>query len=431
MLALISLCTAQDTLSFDAGLDVDVIAPEQGIEAFERWLVVEVEAPPVARTKDAPTHLSLVLDTSGSMKERGKLEYARAAAAKLVERLGPGDTLSLVGFGSEPKVVRRQGRILNPAEVVYAIGLLTPQGGTHLYGGLQEGMDQLQRFLEHPRRRVLLMSDGEATAGPTDRRSLAGLASDAQQSGVTVSTVGLGLEFDAPTMIAIADAGGGRYRYGNDPEDVVALFDEELERMRHLAALSATVELRMAEGVELIDVVGYEEYDGRAIDGGWRVLLGDMQAAEPRKVVARVRVPAHMRGDVDVAKVDIAWKDASSGERRSTAGKIQTRVAAETPAPAPATAGSTRRRSKAAQASAGKALERAAELQQAGQQTEAAQVLEETLIEFSDELIEGQLDAEMEALEDYRDQLVEPSAEDEEERRQVDFNRLKALGYMY
>lgn len=437
MLALVSLCFAQD-MEFDAGLDVDYLVPAQAHEAvqpgFEQWLVVEVKAPEIdPADAERPTHLSLVLDTSGSMKDSGKLEYAREAASQLVDRLRPGDTLSLIGFGSEPTVVRRQGRVLNPAEVVYAIGLLTPQGGTNIYGGLQQGLDQLQRFLEHPRRRVLLMSDGEATAGPTDRRSLAGLASDAQQAGVTVSTVGLGLEFDAPTLIAIADAGGGRYRYGNDPEEVVALFDEELKQMQQVAALSTTVELKLGEGVELIEVLGYEEYDGYAIDGGWRVLIGDMESGEPRKVVARVRVPGHARGEVDVARVDIAWKSPSTGAKTEKKSTITTRVEASAGAAPPSSASSARRRSKAAQASAGKALERAVELQEKGDRQQAAQVLEETLIEFSDELIEGELGDELEAIEFYRDQLVEPApeAEAEEDRRMQDKNRLRALGYMY
>ena len=431
MLALVSLCLAQDTMSFDAGLDVDVLVPTNE-SAFTQWLVVEVQAPEIdPAAAERPTHQSLVLDTSGSMKDRGKLEYARAAASKLVDRLRPGDTLSLIGFGSEPKVVRRQGRILNPAEVVYAIGLLTPQGGTNIYGGLQQGLDQLQRFLDNPRRRVLLLSDGEATAGPTDRRTLAGLATDAQQAGVTVSTVGLGLEFDAPTLIAIADAGGGIYRYGNDPEEVVALFDEELERMQQVAALSTTVELQLGDGVELVEVLGYEEYDGYAIDGGWRILLGDMQAGEPRKVVAKVRVPGHLRGEIDVAAVDIRWRDPATGEKDGKEGKITTRIATEDVQPAPASAASARRRSKAAQASAGKALERAVDLQAQGQAEEAAQVLEETLIEFSEVMIEGDLDDELEAVQFYRDQLVEPAPEEEDERRMLDANRLKALGYMY
>ena len=430
MFMLLSAALAQDTMSLDAGLDLEVI--EATHHAFvERWLVVEVQAPEVELTdRRQPTHLSLVLDTSGSMKERGKLEYARAAAASLVERLGPGDTLSLIGFGSEPKLVRRQGRILNPAEVVYTIGLLTPQGGTHLYGGLQQGLEQLQRFLEHPRRRVLLLSDGEATAGPTDRRTLAGLAYDAQQSGVTVSTVGLGLEFDAPTLIAIADAGGGFYQYGNDPEAIAQLFDREIEAMQQVAALGATVDLKLAPGTELIEVLGYEEFDGKAIAGGWRVLLGDMRSAEPRKIVARVRVDATRQGEQEVLKLDMAWRDPDTGQVGRKDGQVQVQVGGAPPPPA-AAEDSQRRRSKVAAASAGKALERATALEEQGRNEEAVQVLDETLIEFEDLLIEGELLDAGESIQFYRDQLVEPEAAEEEERRARDANRLKALGYMY
>ncbi|MCP4805238.1 MAG: VWA domain-containing protein [Proteobacteria bacterium] len=392
LFSLITAAFAGPQLTWDAGLDVEALAPA----AFhEQWLVVDVQAPEITReVAPGPTHISVILDTSGSMQERGKLEYAKKAAASLVERLGPGDTLSLVGFGSEPQILRRQGRILNPAEVLYGLGLLTAQGGTHIYGGLSAGLDQLQRYLEHPRRRILVLSDGEATAGPTDRRSLAGMASDAQAAGITVSTVGLGLEFDAPTLIAIADAGGGVY--GNDPEPVVALFDDELKRMQEVAALSATVDLQLADGVELIEVLGYEEYDGMAIDGGWRVLLGDMQSGEPRNVVAKVRVPATEVGAKDVANVRIRWRDAQDGTRTEIDGKIRTTIAADPHIP--------------------------------GNAAQAAQVLEETIIEFSDADIEDEL----RALGYYQEALQEEDASDEEEdRRAMDYNRDKALEYMY
>lgn len=423
---------ASAELTWDAGLDVDVLAPAA---THERWLVVDVTAPDrPPEQAPGPTHVSVVLDTSGSMQDRGKLEYARKAAASLVERLGPGDTLSLVGFGSEPQVLRRQGRILNPAEVLYGLGLLVAQGGTHIHGGLTEGLAQLQRYLDHPRRRLLLLSDGEATAGPTDKRSLAAVATQAQAAGVTVSTVGLGLEFDAPTLIAIADAGGGVYRYGNDPEQVVALFDEELERMQQVAALSATVDLKLAPGVELVEVLGYEEFDGMAIEGGWRVLLGDMQAGEPRKVVAKVRVPATVEGTRDVADVQIRWRDPGDGSQTTREGTITTTVAAN-PAPTPAPV-STRRRSQAARASAGKALERAADLQSAGNQAKAIEVLEETILEFSDdeiapELMDPNVLEALESLGYYKDALEDEDAEEEEDRRLLDKNRDRALDYMY
>ena len=45
-----------------------------------------------------PLNLALVLDRSGSMSDRGKLEYLKRAAALLIDRLEPRDRLAVVEY---------------------------------------------------------------------------------------------------------------------------------------------------------------------------------------------------------------------------------------------------------------------------------------------------------------------------------------------
>lgn len=268
----------------DAGLDREVLPT---FASEERYVVVELQAPATVERQNV--HLSLVMDSSDSMYVAGKLDYARNAAAGLAAQLGAGDTLSIVTFHTDTEIILRQGPITNPARVSYLLDMLTTGGGTNLFGGMTVGLEELKAAAGGVRRMVVL-SDGQATVGPSDVTSLAKLATEARADRISVSTLGLGLEFDRNTLMAIADAGGGVYGYVNKPDGVADLFSRELEKASHLVAAGVQVNFEPAPGVELLQAFGYEAWDGKSTGRGWDALVGDVHAGESRKVVLKVRV---------------------------------------------------------------------------------------------------------------------------------------------
>ena len=283
-MTLLCLSALAAEIQIDAGLDREVLRADV-VET--RYLVVELKAPETVERQNV--HLSLVMDSSDSTYVAGKLDYARQAAAGLAAQLGPGDTLSIVSFDTDTEVHLRQGPITNPARVGYLLEMLTTGGGTNVFGGMNVGLEELRAVVDGVRRMVVL-SDGQATVGATDADSLAAVAANARGEGMSVSTLGLGLEFDRNTLMAIADAGGGVYSYINDPDGVAGLFTEELEKASHLAAAAMTVDFEPAAGVTLEQVYGYEAFDGKSTGNGWQAIVGDVHAGETRKVVIKVQV---------------------------------------------------------------------------------------------------------------------------------------------
>ncbi len=268
----------------DAGLDREILRVG-AVE--ERYLVVEIQAPEQVSRQNV--HLALVMDSSDSMYVAGKLDFARDAASALATQLGAGDTLSVVSFDTDAELHLRQGPVTNPARVRYLLDMLTTGGGTNLFGGMTAGLEELRTAIGGVRRMVVL-SDGQATVGPTGTSQLAQVASDARKEGLSVSTLGLGLEFDRKTLMAIADAGGGLYGYVNEADGVADLFTHELDKAAHLAASGVTVDFEPTAGVELLQVYGYEAWDGESTGRGWHALVGDVHAGESRKVVIKLRI---------------------------------------------------------------------------------------------------------------------------------------------
>ena len=71
--------------------------------------------------------------------------------------------------------------------------------------------------------------------------------------------------------------------------------------------------MKLAEGVELLEVYGYQGYDGGQTLDGYRAFVGDMHGGQTRKVVVRVRVPEGA-GEREIAKVGLRVAGDGAGE---------------------------------------------------------------------------------------------------------------------
>lgn len=297
--------TSESSLTVSASLDQSVLLAGSG---EDRFLVVEFEAPEAGPR--GPVHISAVVDTSGSMSG-DKIDFARKALRTLAEQLGPEDTLSIVGFDDEATVYLPTEPADSP-RIFDAIASLQPNGGTTIGAGLAEGLAQLSRVERAGARRVVLLSDGLSVEGA---QSLSALARSRVESGITVSTLGLGLDFDSTSLIAMSDAGGGRYRYVDRPEGLPALFGEELDTLTRVASQGVALDVRLADGVEVKSVYGYEENDGEISAEGYRAFIGDMHGGQQRKVVARLHVPDGIAGVRAVASVTVSYTTPIEGSR--------------------------------------------------------------------------------------------------------------------
>jgi len=299
---------------FDGALvlsaDIDQGALLQG-SGQDRYLVVDVRAPDMPGDLRRPVNVAVVMDTSGSMAGRGKIDNARMAAAELIGQLGPQDTFSLVTFSDRARVVVPSSSVTDPVGLRRLVSGIRPAGGTYLSAGLEQGLAQLASPDMEGVRRVILLSDGMANIGVTDRATLARTAGSLVEQGITVSALGLGLDYDEDLLTAMSDAGGGAYHFVDRPGQLASLFGQELQQMSRLAGREVAVDVHLPPGVHLSEVYGYS---ASTSTDGYRVFLGDVHGGEARKIVARVHVDDASVGTLKVADVDLAYLDADSGK---------------------------------------------------------------------------------------------------------------------
>lgn len=286
----------RSTLGVRAGLDRSIVDGTS-----ERYIVVELAGlAPIEASQ--PVELVLAIDVSGSMAG-ARLRDARAAVARLVDELEPEDRVSVVAFSGKAYEVLHRGR---PDQVLAAVDQLRAHGNTNIQAALEAAGGSRDRTPSWSRpQRVLLLSDGQANVG---HKWSEDLIEDARALGdIEVSAIGLGTGIDQGSLMGIADATGGDYLYLSSPADVADAFTDQLDRLRAQSARAAEVELVLAPGVELLDVYGYEEVDGRATTTGWTAEIGSVSEGDARKMVARVLVPAEVALQGEVARVEVAW----------------------------------------------------------------------------------------------------------------------------
>jgi Ca-activated chloride channel family protein len=270
----------------DANIRLDhslvALETEQDVHAM-----LELVAPEPDGHDDAPPlRLALVIDRSGSMAG-AKLDVAKRCGAWLVSRLREPDQVALVDYDDHVRLLAPLGAPHD--HVAHALGQVHAGGSTNLSGGWLKGVEQLRAADNGAPRKVLLLTDGLANVGITDRDTLVGLAQRNAQAGIGTTTIGFGHGFDEDLLTQMADAGGGNAHYAETPDAAPAIFAQELEGLTQLTAQNVSVEIRPRPDVDFLGVLN--DYPCVPVAGGLQMQLGDAYAGDRRRIVLALHVP--------------------------------------------------------------------------------------------------------------------------------------------
>lgn len=272
----------------------------------EVFLTADVTGKTRADAARSPVDLALVIDRSGSMSGT-KIDDAKAAARALVAQLSPTDTLTIIHYGSDVRVFGRRAADDAGREAMIAfIDRIRVDGGTNISAALQRARAQLAGS-DARIRRAILISDGVPTEGETDPRILMRLADGIHAAGISVSAVGVGVDFNENLMAGIAEHGSGAYGYLKDTAALSQLFAQDLQQATRLVARDVELSFTLPDGVELGEVYGRSfTRDGRTV----RVHLPDISSGQLERVVIRAVVSGEKPGqERPVADLKLAYRD--------------------------------------------------------------------------------------------------------------------------
>ena len=232
-------------------------------------------------------NLALVIDRSGSMADDDKFDYAMQAARLVVENLTERDVVSVVAFNQDAVVLSPAGPAVNRAFLDHRLDEIAPEGWTNLSAGLLEAFAQIDAQASNEQtKRVIVLTDGLANRGVTEPGQLRRLVASARSRGIGVSTMGCGEEFDEKVLIALAEAGGGRYTYIRSSEQIPEAMSGELNGLLHIVAQNVKVEVA---AIDRLDITGVH---GRLLEQPVRAFtfdLGDVREGEHGVLLLKLR----------------------------------------------------------------------------------------------------------------------------------------------
>jgi Ca-activated chloride channel family protein len=274
---------------FDAGIEPPVdetfsidleLAPSPFGADPNHWLLRAVVSGRVVPLPERPPlQLTFVVDKSGSMREDGRMGLVQEGMRMLLSNLDERDGLAIVSFDESARLVLPMTTAANQATILESIAGLVPDGSTNAAAGLRLGYAHAADNLRTDGgvNRVVLLSDGVANTGDTDKQEILDSVAKYREQGIYLNTIGVGMDNHNDALLEqLADDGDG----------VAAYVDDALEARKHLVedfvqttvpiARDAKIQVEFDPGqVERYRLLGYEnraiadaDFRNDAVDAG-------------------------------------------------------------------------------------------------------------------------------------------------------------------
>jgi VWFA-related protein len=194
-----------------------------------------------SRETDLPLRIGVLVDTSGSIRDRLRFEQ-EAAVDFLHTTLRPGKDLAfVVAFDVQPQVVQDYTDDLE--KLSGAIRGLLAGGVTTLYDAIYSTCRDKMLFLPPPepylRRVMIVISDGEDNQSEHTREEALAMAQRAEVTIYTVSTSATGFPGHGDKVLRrLAEQTGGRPFFPFKPSETAANFQEIARELRSQYSLA-------------------------------------------------------------------------------------------------------------------------------------------------------------------------------------------------
>jgi Ca-activated chloride channel family protein len=306
-----------NTLVVEGRLGHHTLASSKDSETF---MLLNVKAPDVASAAtSAQVNLAIAIDRSGSMSGR-KLQNAIEAARGMVRRLRDGDVVSVIAYNSRSETLVPSTTINASSrdEVVRRIAGISANGDTCISCAIESSMDAL-RSRDGMVKRMLLLSDGQATTGVRDLPGFRSLAERARAMGCSISSVGVDVDYNERVMSALALESNGRHYFVENSSGLSRIFDQELQSLVRTVATGGELRLELAPGVQVQQV--YDRTFRR--EGNTLVVpMGAFTQGDQKTLLVKVRVPRGAEGMRGIADVKLSYTDLVNGGLGASEGKL-------------------------------------------------------------------------------------------------------------
>jgi Ca-activated chloride channel family protein len=205
--------------------------------------------------EDAPISVALILDFSGSMRD--KIEYELEAVDQFFQNANPADDYYVITVSDRPTLVADSAQSLNAIQA--SLSAIEPHGMTALYDSIYLGVNKL-RSARFSRRAMVIVSDG---GDNSSRYNLKEIKSVLSESDVLTYSIGIFDDLPIPLFKTIEERMGRKWL--DDVTRVSGGRDIPADDRRKIPEIAAIISRELRTQY----VLGYRPTDPN-YDGKWR-----------------------------------------------------------------------------------------------------------------------------------------------------------------
>jgi Ca-activated chloride channel family protein len=177
----------------------------------------------IRKEYQVPRDVVLVLDTSGSMRENGKLDQAKKALNYCLNSLDKGDRFALINFATTVSRYRDGLQEADPDRVAQAkkwVSGLEATGGTAIYDALESALALRPKTDEGRTFLIVFFTDGEPTIGETNPEKILKNTFAKNTANTRIFTFGVGDDVNAVLLDRLAEGTRAVSTYVRPQEDI-------------------------------------------------------------------------------------------------------------------------------------------------------------------------------------------------------------------
>jgi Ca-activated chloride channel family protein len=199
--------------------------PQSAFQVYENDVLQPIK---MFKSEDVEISLGLIIDNSGSMRE--KRAQVATAALNLVKDSNPGDEVFIVNFNDEPNIDVEFTS--DQAKMSQALTKIDSRGGTAMRDAIHMAINHLKEKARKEKKVILVVTDGNDNAS---RRRLEEVVREAQNSGVLLYAIGL-LAQELPAEAAKAKTAIDSLTEATGGEAFYPTTLDEVDRIAHHVA---------------------------------------------------------------------------------------------------------------------------------------------------------------------------------------------------
>jgi Ca-activated chloride channel homolog len=195
------------------------------------------------------------------------------------------------------------------------------RGNTAIHAGVLQGAAEVRKFKDSQRlNRIVLLSDGQANVGPRRAPEFADLGRALLAEGISVSTIGLGLDYNEDLMLQLARASDGNHAFASAPNDLIKIFDREFNDVLAACAQTVSIDVELNPGLR---VVRSMSRDGKIEGRNAQFRMNQVYQATEHYVLLEVEVDKSVAaGEQDLGRVRVSYTTPKDGQQH----KIETGI---------------------------------------------------------------------------------------------------------